>query len=114
MEVFTGELQKLSLYGAEILGERNIPVLTNLKIHLQVAISNPSNPSQQIIEDEIYAKVLINHQPNQVMFAEQLEGEISQQRSRHNKEIYVHFTTVPSNLKTWIKSVINRTYAKMT
>jgi adenylate cyclase len=114
MEVFTGELQKLSLYGAEILGERNIPVLTNLKIHLQVAISNPSNPSQQIIEDEIYAKVLINHQPNQVMFAEQLEGEISQQRSRHNKEIYVYFTTVPSNLKTWIKSVINRTYAKMT
>ena len=106
-EVFTGKLQQLSLYGAEILGEQDIPILTNLKIHLQVEVPNPSNPNQQVtIEGEIYAKVLKNHQPNQVMRSAQLE-EISPQRSPYHQQIYVHFTTVPSDLKTWIKSFIH-------
>jgi len=108
IEVFTGKLHQLSPHGAEILGEQDIPILTNLKIHLQVEIPNPTNPSQQVtIEGEIYAKVLKNHQPHQIMRSDQLEEEREgERRSRHYQQIYVHFTTVPSDLKTWIKSVI--------
>lgn len=108
IEVFQGELRKLSPYGAEIFGEKEIPVLTNLKIYLQVNLEDQLYPSQKVkIEGEIYAKVLKPQQLTQAPLEEVLDGT-SQQRSLHIKtisQIYVHFTTVPNDLKTWIKSV---------
>jgi adenylate cyclase len=85
IQIFNGELICLSPYGAMIASDQDIAVLTNLKLHLQVF-----DPATQFaIEGEIYAKVLnppdqpISHQP---IF----------------NQIYIHFTTIPSNLKQWI------------
>jgi len=87
-DIFAGELRRLSPHGAEILADQDIPVLSNLKIHLQVSMPNPLDaPTHQIdIEGEIYAKVLKH-----------------QQRSHSSNQIYVHFTTVPDHLKAWLK-----------
>jgi adenylate cyclase len=91
-EMFEGELQQLSPYGAEIFSDRDVPELTNLKLHLQIY-----DQDQQLeIEGEIYAKVLKHQQPSQIVL-EQVS------RSQHIKPIYVHFTTVPNNLKDWIR-----------
>ncbi|MFZ4729106.1 MAG: CHASE2 domain-containing protein [Pseudanabaena sp.] len=91
-EMFKGELQQLSPYGAEIFSDRDVPELTNLKLHLQFY-----DQAQQLeIEGEIYAKVLKHQQPSQIVL-EQVS------RSQHIKPIYVHFTTVPNNLKDWIR-----------
>ncbi len=112
-EIFEGELRRLSPYGAEIFSEQEVPVLANLKLYLRVCDQN----QQLEIEDEIYAKVLKRQQPHQAMLLDQVMSEnlilenrltiaaIPKQRSRHIKQTYVHFTTVPSNLKAWIKSV---------
>ncbi|MCY7331545.1 MAG: adenylate/guanylate cyclase domain-containing protein, partial [Pseudanabaena sp. CAN_BIN31] len=112
-EIFEGELRRLSPYGAEIFSEQEVPVLANLKLYLKVYDQN----QQLEIEDEIYAKVLKSQQPHQAMLLDQVMSEnlilenrltiaaIPKQRSRHIKQTYVHFTTVPSNLKAWIKSV---------
>lgn len=108
-DIFEGEIQRLSPYGAEIFANEDLPVLTNLKLHLQVYAPDQLNPSQQVeIEGEIYAKVLKHHQPNQVT-SDNLELEnnltistISPQRSHSIKQIYLHFTTVPNDLKAWI------------
>jgi adenylate cyclase len=107
-EIFEGELRRLSPYGAEIFSDQDVPVLTNLKLHLQVY-----DQDQQLeIEGEIYAKVLKHQQPNSILLEQVSEplvletklavSAISQLRSPHIKQIYVHFTTVPSNLKAWI------------
>ena len=113
-EIFEGEIRRLSPYGAEIFCEQDIPILTNLKLYLKVLSPNP----QSQIEGEIYAKVLKHQQPNQAMLLAQIMPEhlvlenkltistIPKQRSRPVKQVYVHFTTVPSDLKAWIKSVI--------
>ena len=111
-EIFTGELRQISPYGAEIFSDQDVPVLTNLKLHLQVY-----DQTQQLeIEGEIYAKVLKHQQPHQQL-PEQVASktlvldnklaiaDISQPRSPYTKTIYVHFTTVPTNLKAWLKSV---------
>jgi adenylate cyclase len=91
-EMFEGELQQLSPYGAEIFSDHDVPELTNLKLHLQFY-----DQAQQLeIEGEIYAKVLKHQQPSQIVL-EQVS------RSKHIKPIYVHFTTVPNNLKDWIR-----------
>ncbi|GBO54470.1 adenylate cyclase [Pseudanabaena sp. lw0831] len=90
-EIFESKLRQLSPYGAEILSDQDVPVLTNLKLHLQIY----GQDQQLEIEGEIYAKVLRHQQPSQ-MVLEQVS------RSRHTKPIYVHFTTVPNNLKDWI------------
>ncbi len=88
-EIFEGEIRQLSPDGAEILSDHDVPVLTNLKLHLQVY-----DQAQQLeIEGEIYAKVL-KHQPPSQMVLEQV--------SQYTQPIYVHFTTVPNNLKAWI------------
>lgn len=110
-EIFTGELRQLSPYGAEIFSDQDVPVLSNLKLHLQVY-----DQTQQLeIEGEIYAKVL-KHQQSHHHLPEQVTSEmraldnelaianISQPRSPYTKTIYVHFTTVPSHLKAWLKS----------
>ncbi|WP_434687484.1 CHASE2 domain-containing protein [Pseudanabaena minima] len=112
-EIFAGELRQLSPYGAEILSDHAVPVLSNLKLHLQVY-----DQTQQLeIEGEIYAKVLKHQQPDQHL-PEQVTSEalildkklpisnISQPRSPYTKTIYVHFTTVPTHLKAWLKLVI--------
>jgi len=111
-EIFEGELRRLSPYGAEIFSEQEVPVLANLKLYLKVYDQN----QQLEIEDEIYAKVLKRQQPHQAMLLDQVMSEnlilenrltiaaIPKQRSRHIKQTYVHFTTVPSDLKVWIKS----------
>jgi len=112
-EMFEGELRRLSAYGAEIFCDREVPVLTNLKLHLQIY-----DQDQQLeIEGEIYAKVLKQQQADQALTLGQVISDnlaldnnlaiaaISETRSPHIKQIYVHFTTVPSNLKEWIKSV---------
>ena len=113
-EIFEGEIRRLSPYGAEIFCEQDIPILTNLKLYLKVLSPNP----QSQIEGEIYAKVLKHQQPNQAMLLAQIMPEhlvlenkltistIPKQRSRPVKQVYVHFTTVPSDLKAWSKSVI--------
>ncbi|PZV16027.1 MAG: adenylate/guanylate cyclase domain-containing protein [Pseudanabaena sp.] len=111
-EIFEGELRRLSPYGAEVCSERDVPVLTNLKIHLQVY----DQAQQQEIEGEIYAKVLQYQQPRQIGL-EQVMPEpfilenklviaaIPQLRSQQTKTIiYVHFTTVPNNLQAWLES----------
>ncbi len=95
-EMFEGELWQLSPYGAEIFSAQDVPVLTNLKLHLQIY----DQDHQLEIEGEIYAKVLKHQQPSQ-MDLEQVS------RSQYNQSIYVHFTTVPNNLKTWINQKIN-------
>jgi adenylate cyclase len=111
-EIFEGEIRRLSPYGAEILAKEDLPVLTNIKLHLQVSAPDQLNPSQTVaIEGEIYAKVLKHHQPDQAT-SDNLElennltisaiSEHSQQRSHPIKQIYLHFTTVPNDLKTWI------------
>ena len=110
-EIFTGELQQISPYGAEIFSDQDVPVLTNLKLHLQVY-----DQAQQLeIEGEIYAKVLKPQQPQQQL-SDQVESEmlvldnklaianISQPRSPSTKAIYVHFTTVPTHLKAWLEN----------
>ena len=90
-EIFAGELRQLSPYGAEISADQDVPVLTNLKLHLQVY-----DQAQQLqIEGEIYAKVLKHQQPSPVGLEQVL-------RSQYTQPIYVHFTTVPNNLKHWI------------
>ena len=90
-EIFAGELRQLSPYGAEISADQDVPVLTNLKLHLQVY-----DQAQQLqIEGEIYAKVLKHQQPNPIVLEQVL-------RSQYTQPIYVHFTTVPNNLKHWI------------
>ena len=114
---FAGELRRLSPYGAEIFADQDVPVLSNLQIHLQVSVPNSlDDPTHKIdIEGEIYAKVLKHQHPNQAMFLDQsvsgdlvLENKLTistipKQRSRPVKQIYVHFTTVPDHLKTWLK-----------
>lgn len=108
-EIFEGEIRRLSLYGAEILAKEDLPVLTNIKLHLQVSAPDQLNHSQTVtIEGEIYAKVLKHHQPDDAT-SDKLELEnnltisaISQQRSHPIKQIYLHFTTVPNDLKAWI------------
>ncbi|BBC26542.1 CHASE2 domain-containing protein [Pseudanabaena sp. ABRG5-3] len=108
-EIFEGEIRRLSPYGAEILAKEDLPVLTNIKLHLQVSAPDQLNPSQTVvIEGEIYAKVLKHHQPNQAI-SDNLDLEnnltisaISQQRSHPIKQIYLHFTTVPNDLNAWI------------
>ena len=112
-EIFTGELRRLSPYGAEIFSDYDVPVLSNLKLHLQVLAQD----QQQEIEGEIYAKVLKHQQPEQMVLGQVMSEHLSehlvlenkltiaaitQLRSQHAKHIYVHFTTVPSNLKAWI------------
>ncbi|MFN5137067.1 MAG: CHASE2 domain-containing protein [Pseudanabaena sp.] len=95
-EMFEGELKQLSPYGAEIVSDHDIPELTNLKLHLQI-----NDQAQQLeIEGEIYAKVLNHQQPSQIVL-EQVS------LSRYTKTIYVHFTTVPNNLKDWISQKTN-------
>lgn len=118
-EILEGEIRRLSYYGAEIFSEHNIPVLSNLKLNINVKSqpqsSNPITTFPSEIEGEIYAKVLKHQQPNQAMFLDQILTEhlvlenkltisdIPTQRSRNIKQIYVHFTTVPSDLQAWIK-----------
>ena len=95
-EIFEGELQQLSPYGAEIFSAQDVPVLSNLKLHLQIY-----DQSQQLeIEGEIYAKVLKHQQSSQMGSAQVL-------RSQYNQPTYVHFTTVPNHLKAWISQKIN-------
>ncbi|WP_103666492.1 CHASE2 domain-containing protein [Pseudanabaena sp. BC1403] len=90
-EMFEGELRQLSPDGAEIFSDQDVPVLTNLKLHLQIY-----DQDQQLeIEGEIYAKVLKHQKPSQTVLE-----HVSP--SRQTKPIYVHFTTVPNNLKDWI------------
>ncbi|PZO36398.1 MAG: adenylate/guanylate cyclase domain-containing protein [Pseudanabaena frigida] len=117
-EIFVGELRQLSPYGAEMFVEEDISILTNLKIYLKIYAKNSlsSTSRQPEIEGEIYAKVLkqIDNQAivlNQVLSENLvLENKLpiatpQNQRSSHTKQVYVHFTTVPSNLKAWIESV---------
>jgi adenylate cyclase len=109
-ELFKGEIRRLSPYGAEIFAEEDIPVLTNLKLHLEVY-----DPAQELaIAGEIYAKVLKHQQSNQVseLVSEAREQELAiapigelDSRLLQKQSIYVHFTTVPSNLKGWIDAV---------
>ena len=119
-EISVGELRRLSPYGAEMLTENDIPVLTNLKIHLKVFTPDSLQPE---IEGEIYAKVL-KQQDHQAVVLKQslsenfvLENElaiavdpkynsknIQEQRSVQPKKIYIHFTTISSDLQAWIKS----------
>ncbi len=104
-EIFEGEIRRLSPDGAEIFCEQDVPILTNLKIYLEVL--SPNQETQ--IEGEIYAKVLKHQQPNQAMPLA-LENNLTissipKQRSPYVRQIYIHFTTIPSDLKTWINSV---------
>lgn len=95
-EIFEGELRQLSPYGAEIFSAQDVPVLSNLKLHLQIY-----DQSQQLeIAGEIYAKVLKHQQSSQMGSAQVL-------RSQYNQPTYVHFTTVPNHLKAWISQKIN-------
>ena len=106
-ELFKGEIRRLSPYGAEIFADQDIPVLTNLKLHLEVY-----DPKQELaIAGEIYAKVLKHQVSNQVpeLIPEAREQELAiapigklGSRLLQKQSIYVHFTTVPSNLKVWI------------
>jgi len=95
-EIFAGELRRLSPHGAEILADQDIPVLSNLKIHLQVSMldSVADSTHKLDIEGEIYAKVL-KHQ--------QRSHPIPSIHQSNHYSIYVHFTTVPEPLKAWLK-----------
>ena len=68
-DIFAGELRRLSPYGAEIFADQDIPVLSNLKIHLQVSVpkslEEPTHKTE--IEGEIYAKVLKHQHSNQFL-----------------------------------------------
>ncbi len=118
IELFMGELRQLSPYGAEIYTEEDIPVLTNLKIHLKIYKKDSlDSTSQQLeIEGDIYAKVLKqrDHQSTvldrglaeSLVLENNLEIATAQkQRSANLKQIHVHFTTVPSNITAWIKTI---------
>lgn len=122
-DIFAGELRRLSPYGAEIFADQDIPVLSNLKIHLQVSVpkslEEPTHKTE--IEGEIYAKVLKHQHSNQAAFLDQsvtgdlvLESDldnstIPKQQSHPIRQIYVHFTTVPDHLKAWLKWQTNIT-----
>ena len=116
-EIYSGELRRLSLYGAEMFSQDDIPVLTNLKIHLKIytkASLNSTSPQLEV-EGEIYAKVL-KQQDNQVLGIKQVLSEalilenklaiasIQRQKPQDLKQIYIHFTTIPSNFKEWISN----------
>ncbi len=114
-----GELRWLSPYGAEMVTKEDIPVLTNLKIYLKV----PAPDSlQSEIEGEIYAKVLRQpehlknraiqlHQSwsdslvleNKFAIAPTQNHPIRDHKSQNQKQIYIHFTTIPNDLKAWIE-----------
>ncbi|TYQ30839.1 CHASE2 domain-containing protein [Pseudanabaena sp. UWO310] len=129
-DIFEGELRRLSPYGAEIFSDQDVPILSNLKIHLQI---NDQEGEAIAIEGEIYAKVLKGQAPNpKTLLAQGLSesmpessatgssvtessatgslilenkltiGAIPAQRSSPTHYIYVHFTTVPSHLKAWL------------
>lgn len=100
-EIFSGELRQLSPYGAEMLAEQSIPILTNLKLHLQVYDQGQGAE----LEGEIYAKVLKYHQLNQSMSEQDELLDVDAQmilRSQYHQKIHIHFTTVPSHLQTWL------------
>ncbi|OIP73233.1 MAG: adenylate/guanylate cyclase domain-containing protein [Oscillatoriales cyanobacterium CG2_30_44_21] len=107
-QVLTGEIQRLSLYGAEIITTQDIPVLTNLKIY----IGDPQP------EGEIYAKVLKHQQTSPIVLEQSISEDLSDYLVLENrlvvanssqkyfrKSLYIHFTNVPSNLRDWIKEV---------
>jgi adenylate cyclase len=111
-EIFEGELRRLSPYGAEMFTENDIPVLTNLKIHLKVFAQDAL---QSEAEGEIYAKVLKpqDHQSALVLenksalanASKENSKNIPEQRSIILRQIYIHFTTIPSDLQAWMKSI---------
>ena len=115
-ELFKGVIRRLSPYGAEIFAEQDIPVLTNLKLHLEVY----DQSQQLIIEGEIYAKVLKHQQSNPLLpepILQTKEKELAiasisgldsqlYSQSPDQQSIYVHFTTLPTNLKVWIDTVM--------
>ncbi len=115
VELFKGEIRRLSPYGAEIFADQDIPVLTNLKLHLEVYDSK----QELTIAGEIYAKVLKHRQSNQLPelipepIAKPSEQEIAiapigelDSQLLQKQSIYVHFTTVPTNLKVWIDALM--------
>ncbi len=82
IESFTGQIQRLSAYGAEIAIDQDLPVLSNIKVYLQIPAQYQLNHYQQAIalSGEIYAKVL------------ETETTLT----------HIHFTTIPADLKLWL------------
>jgi len=111
-ELFKGEIRRLSPYGAEIFAEQDIPVLTNLKLHLEVY----DQTQELAIAGEIYAKVLKHQKSTEILLdpiVEPIEKELAiatisqlDSQSTYKQSIYVHFTTIPNNLKVWINTTM--------
>ena len=102
VESFAGEILRLSPYGAEILTEQDLPVLSNLKVYLQIPAHYQLNDHQQAItlSGELYAKVLETEITESDL--EQLNLATLQERSPQTKLIHIHFTTIPADLKGWL------------
>ncbi|MEE3718268.1 adenylate/guanylate cyclase domain-containing protein [Tumidithrix elongata RA019] len=105
-ETFQGTILKLSEHRAEVLSECVIPPLVNIKI-LLLAI-------QSDWEGEIYAKVLdlaSTHPPN-TEAAETSEQNFPESKIQdrnlvgNSTKLYIHFTTIPSAISTWLKQQI--------
>ncbi|MDX2256011.1 MAG: adenylate/guanylate cyclase domain-containing protein [Pseudanabaenaceae cyanobacterium bins.39] len=99
-EIYDGQIQHLSQQGAIILTTEAVPILTNLKIHVQIP--------QDLLQD-----LLINQDAGEHGF--QIEGEIYGKVLKNNfhllntadtasasPQMYIHFTTVPAHLKHWL------------
>lgn len=112
-EVLVGEIRRLSLYGAEIATDQDIQVLTNLKLYIR--------HTREESKGEIYAKVLKHQQISSVLFEQSISEDLTEYLVLENrlvvanptkpsleKFIYIHFTTVPSNLKDWIRELMTR------
>ncbi|NUN65407.1 adenylate/guanylate cyclase domain-containing protein [Pseudanabaena biceps] len=115
-EILSGEFRRISANGAEISTNQHISLLTNIKISFHVRLSNLE------LAGEIYAKVLKNQQSNPIVIDQflsnnadnseylVLENKLLLPHSPRSKSliqnlIYIHFTTVPNDIKDWLKSI---------
>ena len=97
LDILDGAIWRLSLHGAEMAVSQTLPSLTNIKVHFQVpSYYLESESLEGDLEGDIYAKVLNNQQ-----LVNNLETTIDSPDSS-NQKIYIHFTTVPSNLQKWL------------
>ncbi|CAN1209008.1 Adenylate/guanylate cyclase with Chase sensor [Tumidithrix helvetica PCC 7403] len=102
-ETFQGSICKLSQHRAEVLCDRTIPPLTNIKVRLSKVHSD--------WECEIYAKVLVQT-PSQILSPETAGvpewnlPEVSD-RSENFTKCYIHFTTVPPAIRQWLRQQID-------
>jgi adenylate cyclase len=111
-EVCHGMIQSLSPQGAIIIASTNPPILTNLKIHLQIPKTYPQQ--YQELGNESVHENLNTEKDAEPHIAGEIYGKVLKNKSHGSAiedpspQIYIHFTTVPSHLKVWLSQSLHR------